>query len=171
MNQEVRKADRKMQSCSVSLHKKMRQESISSNAIWGLVMQSVKKEQGPRKPKDNVAASVFQGVKSRRVLQKTKKLIFYCAREKLLRKYKGEKCESKKVGRFICKRTNKWGQRSRYGGRGQRCLLSLDDLNSVYEWSDLEPYVKDVILEIRDAILECIISETVSELIDQSPLL
>ncbi|KAI9118360.1 hypothetical protein K1719_010692 [Acacia pycnantha] len=147
VNKDVRKIEKKIQRCSVSLHKKTREESISSAAIWGLLMQpSVKKERGPRKLRD----SIFQGLKSRRA-------IFYCAREKLPRKDKGEQCHSKEMGKSICKRTDK------YGGRGVGCLFSLNDLNSLYEWSDLEPHVKNVIIQIGDAILECIINEIVSE--------
>ncbi|XP_028796095.1 uncharacterized protein LOC114751602 [Neltuma alba] len=165
VNQEVRKIEKKIHSCSVPLPKKMREESISSAASWGLLMQSVKRERGSRKVRDNVAPSVSQGFKSIRVLQKTKQLLFHCARETLAKKDKGEQCHNKELGKFICKRTTRWGQRSRHG-RGLTCLFSLDDLNSVYEWGDLEPHANDIILQIGDAILESISNEIVSEFIE-----
>ncbi|XP_054818193.1 uncharacterized protein LOC129317828 isoform X4 [Prosopis cineraria] len=169
VNQDVRKMEKKVHSCSAPLPKKMKEESISSAAIWGLLMQSVKKERSPRKLGENLSPNASHGLKSKRILQKTKQLLFYCARETLPRKDKGQRCFNQylgpqQLGRFFCKRTNIWDQRSRHG-RGLTCFFSLDDLNSVYQWSDLEPRVNDIVLEIADAILEFINNEFVSEFI------
>lgn len=157
--------------------KKIREDWISSAAIWGLFIQTVKKESGTRILGEHRGANVSQVLKSKRVLQKTKQLLFDCVRE-LATNFPGKDNEEQtykqflgphELGKLVSKRTKEWSVVTR-DGRSQAYLFSLDELNSMYEWNELELHVKDIALEIADAIWECINDEIVSEFIEYLPV-
>lgn len=146
--EDVRRMEKRIERCRV-IPKRSREESLLSAALWGLVIQSVKKDSG-------------QNVSLKRVLlQKTKQLLFDRVMTKTpLRKHKKREQGFKLICNCKRRRQIQWTQHL------NNSLLGLDDLNSIYQWGGLESDVEHIGVEIADAILECVVNEIVSDHFD-----
>lgn len=153
----------------------MRGESLLSAAgRWGGLLEETKKKEEVVLPGTN---DVSQMLKSKRVLHRIKKMLFDCVkdiaislpteddRKRGYRQFMGPL----QIGKLIRQRTNKWDQQGvAVGGANLTYLLTLDYLNSLVEWKKFEPHVRDISIEITDAILDNILNEIVIEIIGTS---
>ncbi|CAL0327114.1 unnamed protein product [Lupinus luteus] len=165
LNHDVSGKEKRIHSCGVVVPKKITEESILSAALWSLLTQSEKRENYSMELRENIGCNVSKILKSKRVLHKTKQLLFDCVREitiTLPRKDYGPE----ELGKIIWQRTKEWSEKGAGDETNLTHLLTLDYLNSINEWSKLEQHVKDVSVEIADAILDCVNDEIVSEMIE-----
>ncbi|ESW32931.1 hypothetical protein PHAVU_001G029700 [Phaseolus vulgaris] len=166
---------RMQQRNGILVPKKMRGESLLSAAgRWGGLLEETKKKEEVVLPGTN---DVSQMLKSKRVLHRIKKMLFDCVkdiaislpteddRKRGYRQFMGPL----QIGKLIRQRTNKWDQQGvAVGGANLTYLLTLDYLNSLVEWKKFEPHVRDISIEITDAILDNILNEIVIEIIGTS---
>lgn len=109
-----------------------------------------------------------QFLKSKRVLQQTKQLLFDCVREVVeshVKKERGKQHYKKflgpeELGKLICERITSWGIQD---GDQKNTNYFLD---SVEEWRAFEQQKKEIEFDIGDTILEEIKNEIVTEMID-----
>jgi hypothetical protein len=144
--------------CGVIVPKKITEDSLLSVALFSSLFETSKKDQ------KNYSTKQLQQILGRKkVLHKTKRLLFDCVREltiNLNRKdSKGSSPEM--LGKIIWERTKKWSQRGGNIETNLTNLLTLDYLDSINEWSEFKTEVKDVSFEIADAILECVIKDEI----------
>ena len=172
MNEDVGRMEQKIRNCGVLLPKKITEDSLLSAALWGLLIQSAKNEKCSMELRELLGPNVSQILKSKRVLQKKRQLLFDCVREitvTLPRKENGQQSYKQLFGpeelaKIICEKTKEWGKQA--GDKTNLTyLLTLDYLNSVKEWCDYEQHIKHICVGIADAILESINNEIVSELV------
>lgn len=153
--------------------KKITEDSLLSAALWGLLIQTTKTDNySMMELREILGPNVSRVLKSKRALHNTKQLLFDCVRE-ITVNFPGKHeeqigykqlLEAEELGNLICHRIKEWGQQAGHQ-TNLTCLLTLDHLNSINEWSDLEPLIKDISFQIADAILERISNEIVSEMI------
>ena len=138
--------------------------------MWSLLGQSVKKEHCTKESGELLLGPYV----SKKVVHKIKKLLCVCEGDITVaiptKEDRKQGCYKqftgpREVGKLICERTKEWGQQAGDGANLTN-LLTSDYLNSITEWRNLETHVKDIGIEITDAILECINSEIVSEIIE-----
>ncbi|KAK1554140.1 hypothetical protein Q3G72_008318 [Acer saccharum] len=163
-------------SCKI-VTKKISDDSILSASLWNLFFHSA-----TEKPSDVGAAELqdlvrykptSEFLKSKRVLQQTKQLLFDCVREAVETQQHGkeesqinrkENLESELLGKLICEKVKAWRRQS-----GSRLnitkLLDSDYQDSAQEWNNFEPEIKDTAMEIGDAILEEIRDQIVTEMV------
>lgn len=139
--------------CGMVVPKKFTEESLLSAALFS-----------------SLGHDVSHVMKSKRVLHKTKRLLFDCVRE-LAKSLPDKDCKqfmgAEKLGKMLWERTKEWSERGGNYERNLSNLLNLDYLDSINEWSEFKTEVKDVSIEIADAILECVIrDEVVSDIIE-----
>ncbi|KAL5844659.1 hypothetical protein ACOSQ4_010617 [Xanthoceras sorbifolium] len=164
-------------SCII-LSKKVTEDSILSASLWNLFFHSA-----TEKPSSAGAAELqelmqskptSEFLKSKRVLQQTKQLLFDCVRE-VVETHDGEKkqqnrnenMESELLGKLICDKVKAWRRQS--GGRlNITKLLDLDYHDSAEEWTNFEPQIKDIAMEIGDAVLEEIRDQIVTDMVHLS---
>ncbi|KAK2445733.1 hypothetical protein QL285_016630 [Trifolium repens] len=144
--------------CDVIVPKKITEDSLLSVALFSSPFETSKKDQ------KNYSTKQLQQILGRKkVLHKTKRLLFDCVREltiNLNRKdSKGSSPEM--LGKIIWERTKKWSQRGGNIETNLTNLLTLDYLDSINEWSEFKTEVKDVSFEIADEILECVIKDEI----------
>jgi hypothetical protein len=143
--------------CGVVVPKKITEDSLLSAALFSSLFQTSKKDQ------KNYTKQLQEILGHKKVLHKTKRLLFDCVREltiNLNRKdSKGSSPEM--LGKIIWERTKKWSQRGGNIETNLSNLLNLDYLDSINEWSEFKTEVKDVSFEIADAILECVIKDEI----------
>ncbi|OIW14920.1 hypothetical protein TanjilG_30639 [Lupinus angustifolius] len=174
LNHDVSGKEKRIHSCGVVAPKKITEESLLSTALWSLLTHSTKKENYSMDLRENLGSNVSKILKSKRVLHKTKQLLFDCVREitiTLPRKDYGQGGNKifmgpEELGNIICQRTKEWSKKGAGDETNLTHLLTLDYLNSINEWSKFEQHVKDVSIEIADAILECVNDEIVSDMIE-----
>lgn len=114
-----------------------------------------------------------QYMKSKKVLQQTRQLLFDCVREVVeahARKERGkqhykELLGPEELGRLIFERMKLWGKQAG-DERNINYFLGLDFSDSMKEWRTLEQQKREIALEIGDAILEEIQTEIVIEMND-----
>lgn len=157
---------------STAFPKKVSEHSLSSAASPGELLFHLAVE----KPSYRGVVEL-QGVgeflKSKRVLQQTKQLLFDCVREVVESQAKKERGEQhyrkflgpEELGKLICERITSWGKQAG-DETNTNCLLDLDFLDSVEEWCAFEQQKREIEFEIGDAILEEIKNEIVTELFD-----
>ncbi|KAI4337079.1 hypothetical protein L6164_015534 [Bauhinia variegata] len=170
---DVRRSEQRICSCGVLLPRKMTEESLLSASLWGLLVHSAKKEGSSVELREMLGPNFSQVLKSKRVLQQTKQLLFDCVRQITLsipRKDKGHQgykqfLGPEELGRLICAKTKEWGKQAS-DQTNLTNLLTLDYLNSIDEWCDFQPHKNDISVEIADAIFERVSDETVSEIIE-----
>ncbi|KAK4859295.1 hypothetical protein QYF36_002909 [Acer negundo] len=158
--------------------KKISDDNILSASLWNLYFPSAKE-----KPSSTGAAELqdlvrykptSEFLKSKRVLQQTKQLLFDCVREAVETQQHGKEKSQKNrkenlgsdqlVGKLICEKIKAWMRQS--GGRlNITKLLESDYQDSSQEWNNFEPQIKDIAMEIGDAILEEIRDEIVTEMV------
>ncbi|TKY57918.1 hypothetical protein E2542_SST14972 [Spatholobus suberectus] len=175
VSEDVRRMQQRIRSCGVILPKKIREDSLLSAAIWSsLLDQSIKKRNCTRGLGELLPGTndVSQILKSKRVLHRIKKMLFDCVKDITItlpteddrkegyRQFMGPP----EIGNLVRQRTNKRGQQG-FDRANLTHLLTLDYLNSIMEWSRFEPHVRDIGIEITDAILDNIHNEIVSEMI------
>lgn len=163
----------------VMAKKKITEESLLSAALWGLLIQSAKREGNysySMELRDILGPNASQTVKSKRALHSTKQLLFDCVREiavsscprqdkEAYQAHYRQLLASEDLGKFICDRTKQWGQMAAHQ-TNLTCLLTFDYMNSIQEWCGFNnSHVKDISYEIADAILEHINDEIVSDFI------
>ncbi|KAI5404136.1 hypothetical protein KIW84_051324 [Lathyrus oleraceus] len=139
--------------CGVAVPKKITEESLLSAAIFSSLIQTAKKDQ------KNYTKQLRQILEHKRVLYKTKKLLFDCVKE-FTKTMKKKDCKKlmggEKLGKII------WKRREEGGGNYERNitnLLNLDYLDSINEWSEFKTEMKDISIEIADAILERVMKD------------
>ncbi|KAJ7966495.1 DUF4378 domain-containing protein [Quillaja saponaria] len=159
--------------CRVFLPKKVTEDSILSASLWEILFESeTHTESSNKELQDLWGPNIPQVLKSKRVLQQTKQLLFDCVREivdTLPKKENGEERQEflgpEQLGKLICDKIKAWGNQA--GDiTNLTHLLTLDYLNSADEWSDFESQKWYIAMEIEGAIFEEIRNETVSEVID-----
>ncbi|XP_020236130.1 uncharacterized protein LOC109815744 isoform X1 [Cajanus cajan] len=171
VREDVRRMQQRIRSCGVILPKNIREDSLLSAAIWsGLLDESITKgnctrELGVLLRRTN---DVSRMLKSKRVLHRIKKMVFDCVKDIAIT-LPTEEDRTKSYKQVmgppeIRQRTKEWDQQA-FGGGNRTNLLTLDYLNSIMEWSNFEPHVKDISVEITDAILDNIKIEIVIEMI------
>lgn len=159
----------------ITLAKKITEESILSASFWRLLFHSA-----VEKPSCAGAAETLelvhskptsQFLKSKKVVQQTKQLLFDCVREVLESRGKETGQQDKKeflgselLGNLVCGKIKEWGKHSVDGFNLTR-LLNADIHDSVQEWNDIEAEVRDIALEIGDAIMEEIKDQIVTEML------
>lgn len=159
----------------ITLAKKITEESILSASFWRLLFHSA-----VEKPNCAGAAETLelvhskptsQFLKSKKVVQQTKQLLFDCVREVLESRGKETGQQDKKeflgselLGNLVCGKIKEWGKHSVDGFNLTR-LLNADIHDSVQEWNDVEAEVRDIALEIGDAIMEEIKDQIVTEML------
>jgi len=162
--------------------KKIRGESLLSAAGgWGGRVEETKKRGkcGSTRVVVRGTNDVSQMLKSKRVLHRIKKMLFDCVKDIAItlpteedtkrgyRQFMGPL----QIGKLLRQRTNKWDQQAvALGGPNITYLLTLDYMNSIVEWKKFEPHVKDITIEITDAILDSIFNEIVIEITGTSTL-
>ncbi|CAK8568395.1 unnamed protein product [Lathyrus sativus] len=136
--------------------KKITEESLLSAAIFSSLIQTAKRDQ------KNYTKQLRQILEHKRVLYKTKKLLFDCVKE-FTKNMKKKDCKQlmggEKLGKIIWKRIRKEG-----GGNYETNisnLLNLDYLESMNEWSEFKTEMKDISIEIADAILERVMKDEI----------
>jgi hypothetical protein len=153
--------------CGVVVPKKFTEESLLSAALFSSLIQTSKKDHNYTKELQEILGHDVSHhvMKSKRVLHKTKRLLFDCVRE-LTKNLPEKDCKQfmgpEKLGKMLWERTKEWS--SQRGGNYERNLsnlLNLDYLDSINEWSEFKTEVKDISIEIADAILECVIRDVV----------
>ncbi|XP_058781143.1 uncharacterized protein LOC131655266 isoform X2 [Vicia villosa] len=134
--------------CGVVVPKKINEESLLLPAIFSSLIQTAKRDQ------KNYTKQLRQILEHKRVLHKTKKLLFDCVKE-FTKNMKKKDCKkfmgAEKLGKII------WKRRKEGGGNYETNitkLLNLDHLDSMNEWSEFKTEIKDISFEIADAILE-----------------
>ncbi|KAF1865514.1 hypothetical protein Lal_00004890 [Lupinus albus] len=174
LNHDVCGKEKRIHSCGVVVPRKITEESLLSSALWSLLTHSAKRENYSMDLRENLGPNVSKILKSKRVLHKTKQLLFDCVREitiTLPRKDYGQPGNKKfmgpeELGNIIWQRTKEWSQKGAEDETNLTHLLTLDYLNSINEWIKFEQHVKDVSVEIADAILEYVNDEIVSDMIE-----
>ncbi|XP_058781144.1 uncharacterized protein LOC131655267 [Vicia villosa] len=141
--------------CGVVVPKKISEESLLSAAIFSSLIQTAKRDQ------KNYTKQLRQILEHKRVLHKTKKLLFDCVKE-FTKNMKKKDCKkfmgAEKLGKII------WKRRKESGGNYETNitnLLNLDYLDSINEWSEFKTEMKDISIEIADAILECMMKDEI----------
>ncbi|CAI8599370.1 unnamed protein product [Vicia faba] len=131
------------------------EESLLLPAIFSSLIQTAKRDQ------KNYTKQLRQILEHKRVLHKTKKLLFDCVRE-LTKNMKKKDCKrlmgAEKLGKII------WKRRKEGGGKNERNvsnLVNLEYLDSMNEWSEFKTEMKDISIEIADAILEIVIKDEI----------
>ncbi|XP_014504023.1 uncharacterized protein LOC106764272 isoform X2 [Vigna radiata var. radiata] len=174
--EDVRRTQQRIQSSGDILPKKIRGKSLLSAAgRWGGLVEETKKKGncGSTRVVLRGTDDVSQKLKSKRVLRRIMKMLFDCVkdiaitlpteddRKRGYRQFMG----TLQIGKLLRQRTNKWDQQAvAVGGANLTYLLTLDYLNSIVEWKKFEPHVKDISIEITDAILDDILNEIVIEI-------
>ncbi|XP_061372031.1 uncharacterized protein LOC133314558 [Gastrolobium bilobum] len=162
--------------CGVLMPKKITEDSLLSAALWSSLIQSSKRENYTMELRDLLGPNVSQVLKSSRVLHKTKQLLFDCVREIAMNLPKKDDKQQvykqilgpEELGKVLWKRTKDWGQHAA-DETNLTYLLTLDYLDSINEWSKFKRQVKDISVQIADAILDRVNSEIVSEMIELLP--
>ncbi|KAK9271158.1 hypothetical protein L1049_026747 [Liquidambar formosana] len=159
------------------LHRKVTEDAILSASFWELLLQSpagtpicigVAELQELAQPN---ASS--HHLKSKRVLQQTKQLLFDCVREvaethggKERKQQQGRPfLEPEELGKLICEEVGAWGKQNGDETNITQ-LLHVDFLASAKEWSEFEPLTKEIAMEIGDAVWEEISNEIVNDMIN-----
>ncbi|KAL2317862.1 hypothetical protein Fmac_031738 [Flemingia macrophylla] len=176
VSEDFRRMQQRMRHCGVILPKEMREDSLLSAAIWSsLLDESIKGRNCKRELRVLLPGTndVSQIPKSKRVLHKIKKMLFDCVEDIKItlptdedrRKSYRQVMGPPEIGKVFRQRTEAWGQQEAIGGGNFTCLLTLDYLNSIMEWSNYEPHMEDIGVEITDSILDNIKNEIVREMI------
>ncbi|CAL5204816.1 unnamed protein product [Lathyrus oleraceus] len=141
--------------CGVAVPRKITEESLLSAAIFSSLIQTAKKDQ------KNYTKQLRQILEHKRVLYKTKKLLFDCVKEftkNMKKKDRKKLMGGEKLGMII------WKRRKEGGGNYETNitnLLDLDYLESINEWSEFKTEMKDISIEIADAILERVMKDEI----------
>lgn len=157
---------------------KVTEDSILSASMWELLFQSASEEQrcsGVSELMELVRSDQSpqtQLLKSKRMLQQTRQLLFDCMRELVethARKV-GEKQQHnyrqflgpEELGKLLSKKMKGWSEQAG-DATNITNLLDLDFSDSIQEWSNFDPAKTEIVSEIGDKILQEIIDEIVSE--------
>lgn len=156
----------------IVMTKKVSEDSILSASLWNLFFNSATEKPSRRELPELIKYKpAREFLKSKRVLQQTKQLLFDCVREvvETQSREKGQQngreyLETQSVGKLICEKLKTWRRQS-----GRRVnitkLLESDYNDSVPEWNNFEQEIKDIALEIGDAVLEEIKEEIVTDMV------
>ncbi|CAK8568394.1 unnamed protein product [Lathyrus sativus] len=130
-------------------------ESLLSAAIFSSLIHTAKRDQ------KIYTKQLRQILEHKRVLYKTKRLLFDFVRE-FTKNMKKKDCKQlmggEKLGKII------WKRRKEGGGNYETNisnLLNLDYLDSMNEWSEFKTEMKDVSIEIAEAILERVMKDEI----------
>ncbi|KAK2660096.1 hypothetical protein Ddye_006629 [Dipteronia dyeriana] len=157
--------------------KKISDDSILSASLWNLFFHTATEKPssaGAAEYQDLTRNNPNSGfLKSKRVFEQTKQLLFDCVREAVETQQHGkeksqqnrrENLESELLGKLICEKIKAWRRQS--GGRlNITKQLESDYQDSAQEWNNFEPQIKDIAMEIGDAILEEIRDQIVTEMV------
>ncbi|MED6217075.1 hypothetical protein PIB30_014277 [Stylosanthes scabra] len=133
-------------------------------AIWNLLGVSEKKENCSNNNKQSAEFLIGPNI-SKKVVRKIKRLLCACERDISIVAIptKQERVKVKQCYKeSICERTKEFGQQ----GSSLNNLLTMDLLNSINEWRNMEEHMEAIGVEITDHILEGINSEIVLECIE-----
>lgn len=151
----------------IPLQKKVPEDSILSATLWELLLYSAATEktsgiETAAELQDIVTSNpASQLLISKRVIHQTKQLLFDCVREVVEAHSKqGRHMDSEEAGRVICEK-EATGEEANLSN-----LLNSDYLFSAAEWRDLKPQKQLIGAEIGDLVLEEVINEVLTELID-----
>lgn len=149
--------EQRIQSCGgVLVPKKITEDSLLSAALWSsLINQTAKRK--------NYNKKVLQ-------MEKAKQLLFDCVKEMTInhpRKVDRQQGYKQFMGpEKLWKRTKEWSQRATGNETNlTKYLLNFDYLDSMNEWSEFKPQVREISVEIADAILERVNNDIVCEMI------
>ncbi|XP_015885098.3 uncharacterized protein LOC107420617 isoform X2 [Ziziphus jujuba] len=157
------------------LPSKVTEESILSASLWELLLHSASEKpiigNGVSELIELVRSNPSpQLLKSRRMLQQTRQLLFDCVRELVeshaTKEGQKHRCREflgpEELGKLLSEKMKGW---SRHGGdqRNITHLLHSDVSDSTQEWTGFEPETREIGLEIGDAILDEIMNEIVAE--------
>ncbi|KAL5706676.1 hypothetical protein ACHQM5_024812 [Ranunculus cassubicifolius] len=150
------------------LPKRVTEESILSASLWGLL--EGQGNVGVKELLDGASSSSSsssQYVKTKRVVEQTKQLLFDCVREVLETQGSNEKdfLGGEEIGKMVCEKVCFWAKQS-----GN--VANVNQLRNAYywesleEWNALQPHVRKIGLEISNHILEELEVEIVIDIID-----
>lgn len=165
--------EQRIHSCGVLVPKKITEDSLLSTALWGSLIQTAKRDNNYTKEELREFLGhhdVSKALKSKRTLHKTRQLLFDCVREITINLSGQQGCKKQfvgpeKLGKIIWERTREWSQQA--AGNETNNVTNLDYLSSISEWSKFEPQVKDISVEIADAVLERVNNEIVAEMMEK----
>ncbi|XP_058081468.1 uncharacterized protein LOC131229510 isoform X2 [Magnolia sinica] len=135
-----------------NIHNEASEEAILSASLWDLL-----------------GDGSSQHLKSKRVLQQTKQLLFDCVREVIeshARKERSNECIGpEKLGKIVCDQIISWGKQ---GGNETNItqMLETDFSENGKQWKHFQPQIKEIGNGIGDAIFYEIRDEIVSDMLD-----
>ncbi|KAF5739841.1 hypothetical protein HS088_TW12G01052 [Tripterygium wilfordii] len=153
---------------------KITEETILSGSIWKLFIHSEQQNPsctGITRLQELVQSSSSQLLKSKKVLQQTRQLLFDCVREIIkthaykMQGHHKQYLGSEEIGKLICEKIKLWKKLS----ADETKLLQLLDFefhDSAQEWSNFEQQRTDIGLELADAIFEETKNEIVVDIVD-----
>ncbi|KAF8377671.1 hypothetical protein HHK36_031055 [Tetracentron sinense] len=161
---------------SFILLKKVTEDSIFSASMWELLIQSPIEKQSCvefAELQDIIGSSSSQYLKTKRGLMQPKHLLSDGIREavetygrKGIRRRLLQGCLGpEELGKHICEKICSWGKQ--YGNATNITQLINSDISvSLQEWSDFQPVIMEIGMEIGNAILEEIRNEIIRDMID-----
>ncbi|XP_010273517.1 PREDICTED: uncharacterized protein LOC104609020 isoform X2 [Nelumbo nucifera] len=161
---------------SFNLSKKVTEESIVSASLLELLVQSLKEKYGSTgyaAIHELSGSGSSQYLKTKRVLQQTRQLLFDCIRETIethgrkVRRHQGdhEFLGTEEIGKIICERIYSWGKQS-VDETNITELIRSDFSYSTEGWSEFQPQIKnEIAMEIGDAIFEEMRNEIITDMI------
>lgn len=160
--------------CRIGLPERITEDSSSSACTFEILSHCKQDRTGfvaqPTQPLPEKASPDY--LNSKRVLQKTKQLLFDCVKEVIeshgrqdrAGKYKNRVIETEEIGKIVYEKIVGWG-RIRGNEKSVDELVYLDYLETVEEWRECAHHRKQISMEIGDALTEDISNEIVAELI------
>ncbi|KAF8404844.1 hypothetical protein HHK36_009733 [Tetracentron sinense] len=162
-------------SSSFVMPKIVKEESILSASLSELLIKSLIEKQGCNGVSElqDLIGYGSRYLKTKRVLQQTRQLLFDCVREAVeihgrngkRRQYVREFLGPEELGKIICEKICSWGKQSGDVTNITQ-MINSDFSISIEEWSDFQPQMREIGMEIGDAILEDIRNEIVTDMID-----
>lgn len=153
--------------------KKVTEDSILSASLWKILFQSAREKPAIPEIQELVHSNISgSNLKSKKVLQQTRQLLFDCVREivetqqrkKRQQQQKREYLAREDFGKLIEEKIGCWGKK--YGEElNLAVLLELDFRNSAEAWISYKPYRRRIGCEIGDAILEELMNQIVIDMV------
>ncbi|GAV56637.1 DUF4378 domain-containing protein [Cephalotus follicularis] len=164
-----RKQEENSTETSVVFSRQVTENSVLSTSLWKLLFHAATTE----KPKHAVVKSYppSQHLKSKRILNQSKQLLFDCVREMIAtqgrtgmkQQHSKNFLRSEEFAKLISEKVNAWGNQPVDESNIMQ-PLDLNILDSELEWSDFEQQKREIGVEIGDAILEEIRKEIVIDM-------
>ncbi|WCJ35582.1 hypothetical protein M5689_016829 [Euphorbia peplus] len=148
--------------------KKVSEDSILSASLCKILFQSAREKSTLQELVHSNLSR--QSLKSKKVVQQTRQLLFDCVREIVETQEKKKKQQKTQYlatqdqfGKLIEEKIKCWGKQ--YGQESKlECLLQLDIRDSAHEWIGYKQHGKKIGCEIGDTILDEIVNEITIEM-------